>query len=165
MTRRSDEAAGWLIVLADKEGLRWVLDHSRMAFSERIGLRARKMKVGEPLILYTARGAFGNPTRDQSQLQGLATIASPVHRRRMPLVIGDRSFPWECDLDLKVAFPERKGVPVNPLVSRLAIFPRKDAWAYYLKAGLLAVDSHDVRILSSAIRKHQSRLERFEGSG
>ncbi|HXF56598.1 MAG TPA: hypothetical protein VNO34_03325 [Actinomycetota bacterium] len=41
--------AGWVAVLAEAEGLRWVLEHARMAWTEASARRAAQVHAGDPL--------------------------------------------------------------------------------------------------------------------
>lgn len=142
---------GWLIAFGEIEGLRWVLDQGQMAFSEGLAGRAAKMQVGDGLVLYVTRGAFHNPSRDQSQLAGIATVTSPVRRLPKPVSIGGREFAVVCRLDVKVSLSERDGVPFAPLIRRMRFIRRKDAWGQYLRAGLIALPREDFDVLSKAI--------------
>ena len=54
----------------------WVLGHQRMAVSSRV---ATLPAVGDPVVVYTTRGAFKNPTRDRAEVIALGTVAdTPV---------------------------------------------------------------------------------------
>lgn len=150
-------AQGWVVVLAEAEGLRWVLEHSRMAWTEASSRRASRVRPGDRLVLYVARGAFHNPTRDESQLLGLAEVLSPVRRFRKPVEIAGRRFVCGCDLRLEVVLPEREGVPVRPLVNRLSFVKRKDVWGQYFRSGLVQVPAADLRVLERAIRQEAGR--------
>ncbi len=54
------------------------------------------------MILYVARGAFHNPTRDESQLIGVAEVTTPVRRFRRPLELAGRRFVCGCDLRIEI---------------------------------------------------------------
>lgn len=45
-----------------------------MAFPSAAAARARRIRAGDRAVLYTSRGAFHNPTRDEARLVGLATV-------------------------------------------------------------------------------------------
>lgn len=143
---------GWVVVLAEAEGLRWVLERSRMAWTEASARRAAHIRPGDRLVLYVARGAFHNPTRDESQLLALAEVVGPVRRLRAPLELAGRRFVVGCDLRFEAVLPERRGVPVRPLVRRLSFVKRKDAWGQYFRSGLVRVPPEDLEVLAGAIR-------------
>jgi hypothetical protein len=146
------QAVGWLVVFAEVQGFRWVVQHSRMAFSEGMASRARRMGAGDQLILYLARGAFHNPTRDRSHLAGLATVMSPMERLPEILRIGNREFAWGCDLDLAVVLPERQGVPIHSLLSQLSFVQDKQRWGVSFRPGLIRLADPDLQLLTTAIR-------------
>ncbi len=146
--------AAWLVVLAEAEGLRWVLEHSRMAWTEASATRASRIRPGDRMILYVARGAFHNPTRDESQLIGVAEVTTPVRRFGRPVELAGRRFVCGCDLRIEIALPERAGVPVRPLVDRLAIVKRKDAWGQYFRSGLIRIPEPDLQTMANAIQRH-----------
>ncbi len=100
-----------------------------MAFSKGTARRAGRITQRDELILYLTRGAFDNPTRDRSQLAGVAIVTSPVRRLRKPGTIASREFVVACDIDVEVSFSEREGLPSEPLIRR------KDLWGQYLEAG------------------------------
>ncbi len=150
----------WLVVLAEAEGLRWVLRERRMAWSAASAKRASQIRPGDRLVLYVARGAFHNPTRDESRLLGLATVTSPVEPLPRPLELAGRTFVVGCSLDLEVVLPERGGVPVHPLVPRLSFIKRKEAWGQSLRSGLVPLPERDAAILTRAIRQAAARAPR-----
>lgn len=154
--RTPSDASGWLIVLAEAEALRWVLRERRMAFSPGQCRRASGIQPGDELVLYVARGAFHNPTRDQSHLAGLARVVTPVQSLRRPRIIAGRSFSCGCDLELYIVLPERQGVPVRPLVPRLRFIKRKEVWGHYFRGGLIRLSSRDFQLLRHALQKARS---------
>jgi hypothetical protein len=153
----TEGSQGWLVVLAEAEGLRWVLEHSRMAWTEASARRASRIRPGDRMVLYVARGAFHNPTRDESQLLGLAKVASPVRRFRRPVELAGRRFVCGCDLRLELVLPGRHGVPVRPLVERLSFVKRKEVWGQYFRSGLVQVPTQDLHVMATAIDRHAGR--------
>lgn len=143
----------WLVAISEVEGLRWVLDQRRMAFSEGLARRASNIQVGDRLILYVTRGAFHNPTRDRSQLAGVAIVTSPVRRLSRSVSIAGRDFVVGCRLDVEVSLPEREGVPFIPWIRRMDFIRRKDSWGQYLRAGLIALPPGDFKILRDAVER------------
>jgi hypothetical protein len=144
---------GWLVVLAEKEAIRWVLDNGRMAFSEGLCSRAAAMDEGDPIVLSVARGAYHNPTRDQSHILGIARAASRTRRLRTPLELAGRSFSCVLDLSFDLILEERVGTPFKPLVSNLLFIRRPEVWGHYLRAGLVRITKRDVSTFERAIAK------------
>ena len=147
------EAQTWLVAFGEIDGLRWVLKHSRMAFSEGLAWRASRIRPGDQLVLYATRGAFHNPTRDRSQLAGLARATSPVRRLRRPVQIRGRDYVVACDIQVTVSLPERQGVDFAPFVRKLEFIRRKNVWGQYLRAGLVPISRDDGRFLEREVRK------------
>ena len=143
--------SGWIVAFGEIDGLRWVLDHQRMAFSDGLARKARKIQVGDELVLYVTRGAFHNPSRDRSQLGGLARTVSTVRPLARPLAIAGREFVATCRIEVLTSLPERSGVPFDPLIPRMSFIHRKDAWGQYLRAGLIALPPQDHDVLRDAI--------------
>ena len=142
---------GWLLAFAEIAGLRWVLERRRMAFSRGAASRAARIQVGDELILYLTRGAFHNPTRDKSQLAGIAHVTSPIRQLKTPIEIAGRDFVATCGIDVDLLLPERRGVPFEPLVRRIQFIPRKDVWGQYLRGGLVELPPKDLKTMHQAI--------------
>lgn len=149
----------WLVAFGEIEGLRWVLGHERMAFSPGLSRRAARIQPGDSLVLYVTRGAFHNPTRDRSQIAGLASVKSPVTRLRKPVVMGGREFTSACDLEIEIVLPERQGLAVAPLVGQLSFVKRKEVWGGYLRSGLVQLPDRDFRTLTKALRRVAGQRE------
>jgi len=147
----------WLTVLGDAAGAHWVLETRRMAFSSGQAARALTIRPGDVLFLYTSRGAFNNPTRDEAQLIGLSRILTPVARLRKPVVIADREFVIGCRLQIELALPLRGGVPFRPLVRRMQFIPRKDIWGAYMRPSLIRLGPRDAQVLREALQRTATR--------
>jgi hypothetical protein len=147
------EPSTWLVAFGEIEGLRWVLKKSRMAFSEGLARRATGIRSDDHLVLYVTRGAFHNPTRDHSQLAGLARVTSDVRPLREPVQIAGRPFVAACRILAEIVLPERGGLEFAPLIDRLAFIKRKAIWGQYLRAGLVRLPTADADLLTAYIRK------------
>jgi hypothetical protein len=99
------------------------------------------------LLLYTTRGCFSNPTRDQGRVMGHATVRSTVKQLDKPVEFADRSFAIGCSLGIDVLAPFGTGVELIRYVSRLHSFPNPGAWSAYLRRTLVALDEHDYDLL------------------
>jgi hypothetical protein len=141
----------WLTVLGHAAGARWVLEESRMAFGGGQAARAARIQPGDRLFLYTSRGAFKDPTRDEAQLLGLASVLTPVARLREPLLIADREFVVGCKLQITIALPLRAGVPFRPLVARMEFIRHKDSWSAYMRSSLIQLPTSDAWVLEQAL--------------
>lgn len=66
----ADGRRRWLF--AEVAALRWVAEQKRMAFPTSAATKPKRIRKGDQAVLYTSRGAFHNPTRDEARLVGLA---------------------------------------------------------------------------------------------
>jgi hypothetical protein len=137
----------WLLVIAEREALWWVLSEERMAFPAGRKRDARRLAIGDRLLLYTTRGCFHNPTRDRGRVIGEAHVAGPVESLRSPLVFDGREFPLGCELTIERLAPARTGVELGTLIDRLETFPNKRAWSATLRRPLVKLTPADTRLL------------------
>jgi hypothetical protein len=144
-------AGHWLLILGHAAGLRWVLQNSRVAFSKGRTPLALRIRQGDEIFLYVGRSAFKNPTRDESQLLGIARASQCVAPLSSPVRIGDRTFVSGARLELGTILPKRAGVPFRPLISRLSFIIRKKVWSAYMRPGLIRLSNDDARVLRSAL--------------
>jgi hypothetical protein len=147
------EARHWLVVLGEAEGLRWVLENKKMAFTEARCRRAAELRRGDDVVLYVTRGAFHNPTRDEPHLAALMKVRSAATGLDPPLELVDRTFHCQVGLTPVVVLPERKGVNVRPLVRRLRHVKRPEVWGQYFRSSLIELTAHDMRVIGSALRE------------
>jgi hypothetical protein len=150
----------WLVVLGEVNGLRWVMANSRMAFTAARRSLASQIEAGDRIALYMGRGAYHNPTRDRSQVIGLAAARSRVRNLRTPIRIAGRVFVCVCDLHIDLVLPERHGAPVEPLISNLSFVKRPDVWGQYFRSSLVPIGKPDFDLLGRAVmRARRARIE------
>lgn len=137
-----------LSIIGDREALAWVLGESRMAFPARQARVALDLRSGDRLLLYTTRGCFHNPGRDRGRIIGSARVKGPVERLSRPVVIAERKFPVGCDLVLEQIAPYGDGVELQPLVTRLSVFPDPATWSAWMRRALLVLPPKDAALLS-----------------
>lgn len=104
----------WIWIFGEVAGLRWVVDNQQMAFPPASRARARRIRAGDRAVLYTSRGAFHNPTRDEARLAGLATVTGAC-KLSEEIEIAGREFTWACPITVDVLLPERQGPSVRAL--------------------------------------------------
>jgi hypothetical protein len=131
-----------------------------MAFRERVPFK--KLEPGDDVALYVTRGAFNNPTRDQSQVVAIGRVASEVKVERVQ-VAGARYHAW-CELELTEILPLREGVPFRPLVEKLDFIVKKPAWSRYLQRTLVEVSDRDFALVRSEVRKRATAGARLDSS-
>lgn len=147
----SEDPANYLVVIGDRAALRWVLSTRQMAFPERRGGDARRLRAGDRLLLYTTRGCFGNPTRDRGRIIAAAAAASGVQHDDAPVRFAERTYPWRCALHIDRLAPFRTGAVLADHVDRLHAFPNKTAWSVYLRRPLVPLDDHDYGLLAELV--------------
>jgi hypothetical protein len=141
-------SGSYLLILGDRDAIAWVLSEQRMAFPATPRAELAALTAGDRLLLYATRGAWGNPTRDRGRVIGTATVRSAVRALDETLEIADRSFHSGCDLRIDGLVPYPGGVELQPLVGRLAAFPKPAAWSVYLRRALLQFPQQDVDVIT-----------------
>lgn len=144
--------ASYLLPIADREPLAWILREQRTAFGEHRSREAAALEAGDVLFLYTTRGCFRNPTRDRGRVIGRAAVASPAARADRPPAFGGREYPYVVALAIESLAPLRDGVELAPLVPRLrATFPDPATWSVRLRRALVPLDAADARLIDGEL--------------
>lgn len=158
--------AAHLLILGDREALRWVLRHERMAFEAHRGNDVKRLAVGDTLFLYTTRGCFHNPTRDRGRVIGHAVVTSPVEPLKQSVVVMDREFALGCSFDLVALAPRHEGVVLADLVPKLDAFPIKSAWSTRMRRPLLTLPPKDAALIKHElvrlVREPASTLSSYD---
>ncbi|MBY5162099.1 EVE domain-containing protein [Salsipaludibacter albus] len=144
----------WVWVFGEIDGLRWVLEHDRMAFPEHAAGRISRMEPGDRAILYVTRGAFHNPTRDRAHLAGVTRVTSDPRQVDDALVIAGRDFTWTVGHEPEMLMDERHGPHVRPLVERLEMVRRPESWGSYFRASPIEISADDFDLLRNAVLNH-----------
>ena len=139
--------AAFLVILGNRDGLRWVLENERMAFPGRRDKAAESLAAGDELLLYTTRGCFGNPGRDLGRVIGRARAATPVQTLDKPVEVAGREFSSGCKFELTSLAPFGSGVALTEHVHELAVFPDPASWSAWLRRPLLRLPFDDARLL------------------
>lgn len=142
----------YLLILGERDAIAWVLREERMAFPATPRAEVAALAVGDRLFLYATRGAWHNPTRDRGRVIGLATVRSAVRVLEQPVEIAGRAFVSGCGLSIDGVVPYPGGVELQPLVGRLAAFPKPEAWSIYLRRALLTLPPADAQLLETKLR-------------
>jgi hypothetical protein len=153
----------YLLILAEREAIAWVLKHQRMAFPSRRATEASALRPGDALLLYTTRSAFHNPTRDRGRIIAEATVADEVRELPKPVGIAGRTYTHGCRLQLDRAAPPHEGLELAPLVPRLHAFPDPTTWSVRLRRTLMTIDDHDADLVRGALEGRLCPLEEVLG--
>ncbi|WP_078540841.1 hypothetical protein [Streptomyces sp. CNZ748] len=145
----------YLLVLGERQALAWVLRHQRMAFPARRWTEARRLELGDELLLYTTRSCWHNPNRDRGRVIGRAYVTSQVTLLDEPIEIAGRAFMSGCALDVRTLTAYRTGVELAPLVDCLAAFPKKETWNIWLRRPLLKLSSADATLVRNRLAEEE----------
>jgi hypothetical protein len=138
----------YLLPIADREALAWIVREQRTAFGEHRARDADRLEPGDVLLLYTTRGCFRNPTRDRGRLIGRATVTARAKRLEDAVVFSAGEFPYLVEFRIELLAPRREGVELAPLVKRLPeTFPDAATWSVRLRRALVSLASADARLL------------------
>lgn len=145
-------SGSYLVVLGERDAIRWVLHEQRMAFPATPRADVARLAPGDHLFLYATRGAWHCPTRDRGRVIGAATAVTAVRRLDQPIEIAKRKFHSVCNLQIDGVVPYPGGLELRPLVERLDAFPKPHAWSIYLRRALLRLSDEDRAILDQGLR-------------
>jgi hypothetical protein len=149
----------YLLVLADRDAIAWVLREQRMAFPATPRAEVSALAVNDRLFLYTTRGAWNNPSRHRGRVIGTARVQTAVQTLDRPVQIGGRNFWSECELAIDGVAPYPGGIELQPLASQLDAFPKPDAWSVYLRRPLLALSDADAALLDAQLNPLLTALD------
>ena len=160
--------SAYLLPIADREPLVWILREQRTAFGEHRSREARALAVGDVLFLYTTRGCFRNPTRDRGRVIGRATVSAPAKLVRKAPSFGAKEYPYVVGLDIETLAKLREGLELAPLVPKLRrTFPDPRTWSVRMRRALVLLDIDDAakieRELKSIVERYPSALRTYDG--
>jgi hypothetical protein len=145
--------ADYLLPIADREPLAWIVAEQRTAVSERRRREAETLEPGDRLFLYTTRGCFRNPTRDRGRVIGIAEVTRRARELDDPVRFGSREYPIEIALRIESLAPRGAGVELTSLLDRLESFPNKRAWSAYMRRALVPLAQRDGATIAGALRR------------
>jgi hypothetical protein len=143
----------YLLPIADREPLAWILAEQRTAFPPWRAREAQALQHGDRLLLYTTRGCFHNPTRDRGKVIGLASVTAPASTLRKPVRFGDREYTVGVPFAIECLAPFRQGVELAPLVPQLSSFPNPRAWSGRMRRALVPVTVDDANLLVGELKQ------------
>lgn len=145
--------ADYLLPIADRDPLAWIVAEQRTAVSERRRREAEALEPGDRVFLYTTRGCFRNPTRDRGRVIGIAVVTRRARELDDPVRFGGREYPIEIALRIESLAPLGAGVELTSLLDRLESFPNKPAWSAYMRRALVPLVHKDGAAIAGALRK------------
>ena len=145
-------AKAFLLPIADREPLAWIVREQRTAFAEHRARDAAALEPGDVLFLYTTRGCFRNPTRDRGRIMGRALVTKAARRAHRAPRFGEREYPYIVELDVESLAPLRGGVELAALVSKLrTTFPDPGTWGIRLRRALVPLSERDAGVIELAL--------------
>lgn len=143
----------YLLPIADREPLAWIVAEQRTAFASHRQREAERLAEGDRLFLYATRGCFRNPTRDRGRIIGIARVTRPAARLRSPVTFGDREYPMGIKIAIRSLAPKGEGVELAPLVPTLESFPDASSWSARMRRPLVPLSENDAARLDRELRK------------
>jgi hypothetical protein len=137
----------YVLPIADREPLAWILFKQRTALPPWRAREARELEPGDRLLLYTTRGCFHNPTRDRGRIVGLASVTAKSAVLRRPVRFGNHEYNVGVPFRIERLAPWREGVELAPLVPHLTSFPNPRAWSGRMRRALVPLTPEDADFL------------------
>jgi hypothetical protein len=160
--------AAYLLPIADRAPLGWIVRSQQTAFAEHRARDAARLQEGDRLFLYTTRGCFRNPTRDRGRVIGVASVVAPAREERPAVEFGGVEYPHAVDLRIEKLAPLREGVELAPLVPRLReTFPDPRTWSVRMRRALVPLAEDDAALLErevdGAAAEYPAALGSYDG--
>lgn len=140
--------AQYLLVIGNKAALAWVLREQQMAFPDFKRHEIRALGPGDSLFLYTTRGCFGDPNSGRSRVIAVGEATSAVTELRVPVTIGDRTYPYGCGVKFDRATTRGEGVEIGGIRPELDLFDGVGQnWSFPLRRPLVKLTEHDAKVI------------------
>jgi hypothetical protein len=153
----------FLLVIADRAPLAWMLTEGRMAFPAHRSREAAKLRVDDRLFLYTTRGCFHNPSRGRGRVIGEAIVTSPASSLDVSVEFGEHAFPLGCSVEITSLAHRGEGPEIATMVDKLNMFPNPRAWPIQLRRVLAPLDKHDAGVLHKSLAPLMHPLSESKG--
>ncbi|GKV72018.1 hypothetical protein [Pseudarthrobacter sp. NCCP-2145] len=152
------KTTAYLVVLAEREAILWVLQNELMAFPARPRREVSALQPGDELVLLTTRGAYHNPTRDRTRVIGTAIVHSKVAPFEPEVEIVGRTFASGCQIRLETLAPYSAGPEIGPLAPQIQALHGEKNWGWLLRKPLVLLDESDVALLKHELQSHLREL-------
>lgn len=141
--------SSFIVILNEREAIRWVLTHHQIAFTAAAARReARALKPGDELFLYITRGAWHNPTRHRGQIVGSATLTTNVSAFDRPLEIARHQFITYAGIRITHLTKLQHGLDLSETAHELEAIKQPKAWYMYLRRSLLSINEVDAATIA-----------------
>lgn len=149
----------YLLILAEREALLWVLLNEQMAFPAKRRREVSALQPGDELFLLTTRGAFHNPNIDRTRVIGTATVQSKARQLDPEVEIAGRTFTSGCEIKVETLAPYSRGSEVGPLAPQIQALRGQKHWGWLLRKPLVLLDESDVTLLKRELEGHLRPLD------
>ena len=154
-----EDTATYLLVLGERDAIRWVLTTGQMAFPSTPRREVAALREGDELFLLTTRGAFHNPTRDRTRIIGTAVVTTSVARFDDALELAGRTFESGCSIEVTSLTPYLEGVELAPLADKLDTLRGKAHWGMLLRRPLVPIALADATLLRRELGRWDDHLD------
>jgi hypothetical protein len=145
--------SSYLLPIADREPLAWIVREQRMAFSAHRKRDSDALSLNDRLFLYTTRACFRNPGRDRGRVIGVARVAREPYHLTRAVHFGSRIYPIGIGLVIDALAPLGRGIELAPLVPSLESFPDPRSWSARMRRPLVPLAEADAKRLSALLKK------------
>lgn len=152
------DAAKYLLVLGEREAIRWVLTTGRMAFPATPRREVAALREADQLFLVTTRGAFHNPTRDRTRVIGTAIVTTRVERFDETLELAGRTFESGCSIEVTSLAPYLAGIELSPLAHQLDALRGQAHWGMLLRRPLVPIGDADAALLRHELGRRSDEI-------
>ena len=149
--------SAYLLPIAAREPLRWIVREQRTAFAAHRRREAEGLRAGDRIFLYSTRGCFRNPTRDRGRVFGLAAVTHGARARAGGAAVefGGTAYPIAVALRIDALAPPRHGLELAPLVPRLReTFPDPATWSARMRRALVPLAEADANLIADLLAEH-----------
>jgi hypothetical protein len=151
MPPKKCEARNWIIVLAGREAVHWVLAEGKMGFVASRRREVGRLTQGDGVFLYATKGTLGA----EGILFASGHATSGVAPVDVPYKIAKRDVDLECDLVMDGVAEPGAGVAIAELVPQLRLFAgygQPSSWRALLQRPLVSLhDPTDPEIINGVL--------------
>lgn len=146
--------AGFIAVLGNAEGFRWVLRREAIAFAAGAALRASHVAPGDSLLVYLTppcRSGLGDRGATTGLLVGSAVVLTTARYWEPAPLIAGRRYPIGCQLLFERLAPLGQGVPLKSMVGKVHVLGSGRSWGQSLRRSPVLLGEQDARILEAEL--------------
>ena len=143
----------WIWVFSGKSPAREVLRSSTMYFSASASARAEQIQAEDFALMYSTRGAYGNPNKDESRIFGEVRVSGSLIHLASGQEIGGRIMNSKCSFEVVALAAFRTGLTFRPHIEKLNFLSGVVAWGQKFRQSPLKISKPDYEYLAGELRK------------